>query len=227
MMAWCRPKRLVARPVRRLAGRLVHAGNPPAAGLARLRRIAHVDGDEDVVGEAVDQRRGIGPAPAGVPDAMDAAALDRHEADAARLGGLRDVVDGEPRGPVARGFLFDFRGADHLAELAFVIGLLVGELGGGEHVLGVDDEQQIAVGLQMDVPGAGRRGEIIRRLRVFRIAHVDDREALREHVADIGVATMHHDLHAVGPAALVGMADEPHVARVIGLRQVAHLRVHL
>ena len=92
-----------ARPVRRLARRLVHAGNPVATGLARLGRIAHVDGDEDVVGEAVDQRRGIGPAPAGVPDAMDAAAFDRHEADPARLGRLRDVVDRKPRGPVARG----------------------------------------------------------------------------------------------------------------------------
>ena len=39
-------------------------------------------------------------------------------------------------------------------------------------------------------------------------------------MSDIGEAAMHHDLHAVGPAALIGMADDAHVARVIGLRQV-------
>jgi hypothetical protein len=108
-------------------------------------------------------------------------------------------------------------------QLAFVIRLLVGEFGGGEHVLGVDDKQQVAMRLQMDVPGAWRRGEIIYGTRVLRIAHVDDRKAFREHVADIGVAAMNHDLHAVGPPALIGMADEPHVARMIGLRQIAHL----
>ena len=32
---------------------------------------------------------------------------------------------------------------------------------------------------------------------------------------------MHHDLHAVGPPALVGVADEAHVARVVGLRQAS------
>ena len=77
--------------------------------------------------------------------------------------------------------------------------------------------------LQMDVPGVRRRGKIVHRARIFRIAHVDDGKALGEHVADIGVAAMHHDLHAVGPAALIGVADEAHVARVVGLRQVAHL----
>src|SRR6185436_5110371 len=65
-----------AGPARRFAVGLVHAGDPPAASFARFRRVRHVDGDEDVVGEAVDQRRGVGPAPAGVPDAVDAAALD-------------------------------------------------------------------------------------------------------------------------------------------------------
>ena len=89
----------LGRPGGRLAGRLVHAGDPPAPGLDRLGRVGHVDGDEDVVGEAVDQRRGVGPAAARVPDAMDAAALDRHEADLPRLGRLGDVVDRHAGGP--------------------------------------------------------------------------------------------------------------------------------
>ena len=73
--------------------------------------------------------------------------------------------------------------------------------------------------LQMDIPGAGRCGEIIHGARIFRVAHVDHAEAFGEHVSDIGEAAMHHDLHAVGPAALIGMADQPHIARVIWFRE--------
>ena len=42
---------------------------------------------------------------------------------------------------------------------------------------------------------------------------------------DIGEAAMHHDLHAVGPAALVGVTDDAHVARVVRLRQLGHLKI--
>ncbi len=151
---------------------------------------------------------------------MDAAALDRHEADAARRFRIGNVIDRKPRAPVA--LALGLRGADGLAERAAVIGALVGELGGGEHVLGVDHQQQIAVNLQMDVPGIGRRRDVVDRARVFGVAHVDDGKAFREHVADIGKAALHHHLHAVGPAALIGVADDAHVARVIRFRQVGH-----
>ena len=134
---------------------------------------------------------------------------------------LRNVVDGEPRAPVALSLCFG--GADGLAERAAVIGALVGEFGSGEHVLGVDHQQQVVVRLQMDVPGVRRRGDIVHRARIFRVAHVDDGKALGEHVPDIGKAAMHHHLHAVGPSALVGVADDAHVARVIRFRQFAHL----
>src|SRR5262249_47026482 len=68
-----------------------------------------------------------------------------------------------------------------------------------------------------------RRGEIVHRARALGVAHVDDAEAFGEHVADISVATMHHDLYAVGPAALVAMGDDAHIARVVRRRQiVAH-----
>src|SRR6516165_7162833 len=150
---------------------MVHAGDPVTPGFARIRRIAHIHGHEDVIGEAVEQRRDISPASASVPDAVDAAAVNRHEADAPR--GLRRgvVIDREPSGPVARG-IFLLSRAHHLAELALVIGLLG-------------------------------------------VAYIDTAKALGEHVADIGVAVMHHDLHAIGPAALVGVADDAHAARVI------------
>ena len=73
------------------------------------------------------------------------------------------------------------------------------------------------MGLEVDVPGPPRRREIIHRARILGVAHVDHAEPFREHVADIGVAAMHHDLDAVRPAALIAMADETHVARVVGL----------
>ena len=184
-----------------------------------MRRIAHVHGQKDVIGEAVEQRGDVCPASAGVPDAVNATAFDRHEADAPRGCRFGNVINREPGCPVARRAPLFSRTHD-LAELALVIRLLVRELGGREHVFGVDDEQQIVMGLQVDIPGAGRRGEIIDRARTLGIAHVEHAKAFGEHVADIGVAAMHHDLHAVGPAALVAIGDDAHVACMIGLRQV-------
>ena len=205
------------RPVRRLAGGDIHARQPVFAGEPRLGRVGHVDGDQDVVGEAVDQRRGVGPAPADVPEPVQARSFDRHEADPLWLVGLGDIVDGEPRRPVA----FRRLGLRMLVDRALVVGLLVGEVGLREHVLVVDDEQQVLVRLQMQAPGVMRGGDVLHRFRVLRIAHVDHRKALREDVPDIGVAAMHHDLHAVRAAALVAIADQAHVLGIVGLREIA------
>ena len=97
---------------------------------------------------------------------MDAAALDRHETDLARRLRLRDVIDREAGAPVA--LSLGLRRADGLAEGAAVIGALVGEFGCREHVLGVDDQQQIVMRLQMDVPGICRCRDVVHRARVFR-----------------------------------------------------------
>ncbi len=202
------------RPVRLLAGGEVHARQPVAAGLARFRRVGHVDGHEDVVREAVEQRRDIGPAAAGVPDAMHAAALDRHEADLARVFRVGDVVDRHACGPVALLWCL-VGGADGLAERALVVGVLVLELGGREHVLGVDHQQQAVRGLQVDVPGVRRGRDVGDGPGVARIAHVDHGKALGEHVAGDGIAALDHELHAVGTAALIAVADQAHVARVV------------
>ena len=205
------------RPVRRLAGGDVHARQPVFAGEPRLGRVGHVDGDQDVVGEAVDQRRGVGPAPADVPEPVQAGSFHRHEADPLGIVGLGDIVDGEPRRPVA----FRRLGLRMLVDRALVIGLLVGEVGLREHVLVVDDQQQVLVRLQMQAPGVMRGGDVLHRFRVLRIAHVDHRKALREDVPDIGIAAMHHDLHAVRAAALVAISDQAHVLGIVGLREIA------
>src|SRR5215831_5946556 len=77
--------------------------------------------------------------------------------------------------------------------------------------------------LQMNGPGVGRCGNVIHPSRIFRIAHVDDRKTLGEHVTNVSKATMHHDLHAVRRPALIGVANDAHVACMIRLGQVAHL----
>jgi hypothetical protein len=64
------------------------------------------------------------------------------------------------------------------------------------------------MGLEMDGAGVGRAGHEGNGPSVLRVAHVDDADAVRIAVADIGVAAMHHDLDAIAAPALVGVADE-------------------
>ena len=135
------------------------------------------------------------------------------------VSGRGDIIDREARRPVAPGAR-SVRSTHCLSELAFVIGLLIGELRCREHVLRIDDEQEIVVGLQMDVPGSRRRGEVVHGAWPLGVTHVNDAESLGEHVADVGEPAMHHDLHAIGPAALVAMREDAHLPGVIWFRQV-------
>ena len=53
------------------------------------------------------------------------------------------------------------------------------------------------------------RGEEADRLQPPRIGGVENRHAIAEHVADVDVAAVDHDLHAVGPAALIAVRQVP------------------
>src|SRR5580698_3803323 len=57
-------------------------------------------------------------------------------------------------------------------------------------------------GLQMMRPGVWRARQKIDRLRVLRVAHIDDGDAVGKAVADIGKALIDHDLHAITAAML-------------------------
>jgi LVIVD repeat len=134
-IAWCSPQR-------RETG---HEGASPAATFmpGNQNRPAScgcagslVDSHENVVSEAVEQCGDIGPPSAGVPDPVNAAALDRHETNLSRVVSLADVVHGEagrPRSTAGRAV----GDAEFFAKRAAVIGALVLELGGGEHVIGL------------------------------------------------------------------------------------------
>ena len=64
------------------------------------------------------------------------------------------------------------------------------------------------MGLQVKGSRTGRAGDEIDHLGVLCIAHVDGGGTAAEPVADVGVAAMHHDLHAIATAGEVRMADE-------------------
>src|SRR4051812_24935453 len=75
------------------------------------------------------------------------------------------------------------------------------------------------MGLQVNVPGVVRRRYIRNWDRVLRVADVDNTKALREHVPDVGMALVNHELHPIRSPTLVTMGDDLHVPGMIGLRQ--------
>ena len=123
--------------------------------------------------------------------------------------GFARFVDAKPAGE----FLAFQRVARRAGEIGFLAHLH------GPHARAVDREQQIAVRLQMMRAGIRRAGEELHRLRLCRIAHVDDGDAVGKTVADIGEAAMHHELHAVAAAALVAVAEEFDVVRRDGVHE--------
>ena len=195
------------RPVRLLASCGIHAREPEFPSHFGFGRIGHVDGDQNVIRESVQQGRGIGPPSAGIPDPVQPAALHRHEPDLARGSGIFYVVDRHARRPV-------LHPCGMLDDLAFVIGLFVGNVGLGKHVLVVDHQQRIVLGLQMQAPGVRRRGDLVNRTGLYGVAHVDDAEPVGKDVPDIGMVPVHHQPHGVGTTALVTMSDQPHVVLI-------------
>jgi hypothetical protein len=133
--------------------------------------------------------------------------VDRHKADLARLGRLRDVVDAQSGG---EGFLAPGEG---FGNRSFEIFVRVRIALQHPDARGIDRQQQIAVGLQMEGARIWRRGDEIDRARPARVADIGDRKAVAEHMADIGMPLMDHDLHAIAAAVLVGMAHKFDVAR--------------
>jgi hypothetical protein len=76
---------LAGGPARRLAATTPHAGEPAAPHELRFARLRHVDDREDVIGEIGEVDRGVGIAPAHVPDPVRPHSVDGHETNLARL----------------------------------------------------------------------------------------------------------------------------------------------
>ena len=201
------------RPVRCFTARLVHPRQPPAPGHFGLTRIGQIDGQEDVVSKTVDQRGHIRPAAADVPDAVNTDAVKRQETDFPRLRGSGNIKDAQPGAPALVLHI-----ADRVTHRAGVVHLLISKTGVSKQIPGVDHQQQIVMRLEMHVPGARRRGNIVDGGGPGRIANIDHGKTLRHHMADIGESAVHHQLHAVRTTALIAMANQPHIAAVFGGR---------
>jgi hypothetical protein len=76
------------------------------------------------------------------------------------------------------------------------------------------------VRLQMNVPRVPGRWHVPHRLWLRRIPHVDNTESFRKHVADIGEASVHRDLDAVGTTALIAVTDKAHVTGKLRNRKI-------
>ena len=82
------------------------------------------------------------------------------------------------------------------------------------HDVGAVREQHEPFGdLQVMRARVRRRREEVERLQLARIARVEHRDAVAEHVADVEMAAVQHDLHAVGPAALIAVRQVPESRR--------------
>ncbi len=66
--------------------------------------------------------------------------------------------------------------------------------------------------LEVMCPGVDARGEEADRLQVPRVRRVENCHAIAEHVADIDMAAVDHDLNAVGATALIAVGQMPDAA---------------
>ena len=108
-------------------------------------------------------------------EAVDAATLDWHETNLPSLGRICNIVHRKTCRPVTRSFRV--RGTHLRAEHTLVTFFFVLKFGGGKHVLRIDHEQQILVGLEMDIPSVLRRGDVLHRCWLPQLSNIDDAEA--------------------------------------------------
>ena len=73
----------------------------------------------------------------------------------------------------------------------------------------VCQEQDIVCDLEVMRAGVDSGGEEADRFQLARIGGVENRHAIAEHVADVDMAAVDHDLDAVGATALIAMGQVP------------------
>ena len=74
-------------------------------------------------------------------------------------------------------------------------------------VRAIGEQQQIVGNLQVMRAGEVAAGEEADGLQAARIRGVENRHAVAEHVADVKMAAVDHDLHAVRPAADIAVGQ--------------------
>ena len=185
-------------PIRLFSSAVPHAREPPATDLHGPGGLDHIDDDQHVIGITVEERGRVGVSVADPPDPMQAQTLDFHEADRTRVRRIGDVVDPQPS-RVVLAALAEPR-AVHTGNGTAVIALLAVEHRVEVELL--DGQEVVAMRLAMDRPRRRMHGQEVHGLRLARIAHVQDRDAAAEDVADVGMALRDHDLAPVRPDRL-------------------------
>ena len=62
--------------------------------------------------------------------------------------------------------------------------------------------------LQVEGPGVRWGRQEVHRSGVLRISDIDDGDSVAEHMADVGMALVDHDLYTIPPAPLIRMTEE-------------------
>ena len=184
----------------RLAGGAIHAGHPPTPHNFRFGDVLQVDHAQKVIGESVQMRGNRGIAPAGPPQAIDAQARHFEKGDFPHLGGARNIVNAETRPEfLAVGNTIGQRVLEIAADV--VVGLH------GDDIRAVGEQQQVAGNLQVMRAGIVSAGEEADGLELARIRRIQNRHAVAEHVADIKMLAVEHDLNAVRPSADIAVGE--------------------
>ena len=183
----------------------VHARHPPPRHDLGLGDRLQIHDAQDVIQEAVEVRGHVRVAPAGPPQPVDAQPRHLQERDLPHLRRLGQVVDAEAGAEL---LLVGDAVGQRVLEVAaqVVVGLH------GDDVGAVGQQHQVLGHLQVVRAREVAAGEEAHGLQPPRVAGVEDREAVAEHVADVEMPPVHHDLHAVGLAAEVAVrqvADAP------------------
>ena len=184
---------------RRLTGSAIHPGHPPAPDNFGLGNVLQVNHAENVIGETIEMRCNGRVASAGPPQAIDSEARHFEKGDLPHLGRARNVVNAQARSEfLAVGNTISQRILEVTARM-FVVRLH------GHDIRAIGQQQQVVGNLQVMCPRKITASEEADRLGVAWIRGIKNRYSITEHVADIEMPAIEHDLNAVRPAANIAI----------------------
>ena len=188
------------RQCRRLAGRAIHPGHPPAPHNFGLGNVLQVDHAENVIGETIEMRGNRGVASACPPQAIDAEARHFEKGDFSHLGGTGNIVNAQARSEfLAVGNTIGQRILEITADVVVRLH--------GHDIRPVGEQKQVVGNLQVMRPGKVSASEEADRLQVAWIRRIQNRYSVAEHVADIKMPAVEHDLNAVRPSANIAVGQ--------------------
>ena len=151
-----------------------------------------------MVGETIKMRRNEGVASARPPQAVDAEALHFEKGNFLHLGRTGNVVNAQARTEfLTVGDAVGKRILEIAAQV--VVGLH------RHNVRAISQKQHIFGNLEVMRPCVVAAGEKADRLQPARIRGIQDRHAVTEHVADINMAAVEHNLDAVRTTAKIAV----------------------